>query len=62
LTKFLPEENPESELAGAPMIYFRGKKTTLVTLANSTLTILFSEMLKFSKKYFLQIKKYCEGK
>jgi hypothetical protein len=28
------------------------------TLANSTLIILFSEMLKFSKKYFFQIKKY----
>jgi hypothetical protein len=32
------------------------------TLANSTLIILFSKMLKFSKSYFFLIKKYCEGK
>jgi hypothetical protein len=31
-------------------------------VATSTLIILFSEMLKFSKKYFFQSKKYCEGK
>jgi hypothetical protein len=31
------------------------------TLPNSTLIILFSKMLKFSKNYFFQIKKYCEG-
>jgi hypothetical protein len=32
------------------------------TLANWTLIILFSEMLKFSKNYSSQIKnKYCEG-
>jgi hypothetical protein len=31
------------------------------TLANSTLIILFWEMLKFSKTIFFQIKKYCEG-
>jgi hypothetical protein len=32
------------------------------TLANSTLIILFSEMLKFSKIISYQIKKYFEGK
>jgi hypothetical protein len=32
----------------------------LSTLADLTLIILFSEMLKFSKKYFFQIEKYCE--
>ncbi len=31
------------------------------TLANSSLIILFSEMFKFSKIIFFQIKKYCEG-
>jgi hypothetical protein len=36
--------------------------TLLSALANSTLIMLFSEMLKFSKNYFFQIKKYCEGK
>jgi hypothetical protein len=34
--------------------------TTLVPWANLTLIILFSEMLKFSKNCFFQIKKYCE--
>ncbi len=31
------------------------------TLANSTLIIFFSEMLKFSKIIFFRIKKYCKG-
>ncbi len=34
---------------------------TLVPWPISTIIILFSEMLKFSKKYFFKIKKYCEG-
>ncbi len=32
------------------------------TLANSTLILLFSKMLKFSKNYLFQIKRYCEVK
>jgi hypothetical protein len=37
-------------------------ETTLVsTLANSTLIILSSELLKISKNYFFQIKIDCEG-
>jgi len=36
--------------------------SALSTLANWTLIILFSEMLKFSKIIASKIKKYCEGK
>jgi hypothetical protein len=38
----------------------KSSKYPTSTLANSTLIILFSKMLKFSKNYFFQIKKYCE--
>jgi hypothetical protein len=37
------------------------KKDYRSTLANSTLIILFSEMLKFSKIISSKLKKYCEG-
>jgi len=42
----------------------RGKRGfhTILTLANSTLIILFSENVEIFKNYFFQSKKYCEGK
>jgi hypothetical protein len=62
----------EDELSGFPYVIYSNVSNVhdllekvfiyLSTMANSTLIILFSEMLKISKNYFFQIKKYCEGK